>query len=332
MSALAFALLLTTLSLQTLPVQQDERIYDDDSKKTVQGLFRDPVLIKQTLPQYTDQAVQAKVEGTIRLQVVIRKDGSLDSFEILQPLGYGLDQAAVREIAANWEFSPATLNGEPVDYRAVIDVTFTIRSGPPKPEPTKGFPLKLQFGTPLTVQLPLIDGGVIQEVFSFTLLGSPHPAKRKLFELHFESGDESWTQQEVGRWDYLTFHIPAMEQGYSFQVRKVGKEGAEGRLIPPPSAPAPAAVDRPAAVRQSLPPYTPEARQAEIEGVLRLQFVVRKDGSIDSVEVVQPLGYGMDEAAVREVSQNWEFRPGTLDGKPHDFMMNVKFNFKLPSK
>ncbi len=98
-----------------------------DGVYTVGGGVRNPVLIKKTLPVYTDEAIKAKVQGTILLQVVVRRDGSVDSFRILKPLGYGLDEKAIEEIANNWHFRPGTLNGTPVDVRATIEVTFTLR-------------------------------------------------------------------------------------------------------------------------------------------------------------------------------------------------------------
>ena len=98
-----------------------------DGVYSVGGGVRNPVPIRKTLPSYTDEAIKAKVQGTILLQVVIRRDGSVDSFRILKPLGYGLDEKAIEEIANNWEFRPGTLNGTPVDVRATIEVTFTLR-------------------------------------------------------------------------------------------------------------------------------------------------------------------------------------------------------------
>ena len=91
------------------------------------GGVRQPDLLRQTLPSYTDEAIKAKVQGTVLLQVVVRKDGSVDNFKVLKALGYGLDEKAIEEIANNWEFRPATLNGEPVDFLATIEVSFTLR-------------------------------------------------------------------------------------------------------------------------------------------------------------------------------------------------------------
>ncbi len=98
-----------------------------DGVYTIGSGVTNPELLVQTLPSYTDEAIKAKVQGTVLLQVVVRKNGSVDSFRILRSLGYGLDEKAIEEIANNWVFRPGTLNGEPVDVLAMIEVSFTLR-------------------------------------------------------------------------------------------------------------------------------------------------------------------------------------------------------------
>jgi TonB family protein len=56
--------------------------------------------------------------------------------------------------------------------------------------------------------------------------------------------------------------------------------------------------------------------------------MVRKDGTIDSIQVVQGLGYGLDEAAVSAVRQ-WKFAPGTQNGETIDLITTVQVNFSL---
>ncbi len=40
-----------------------------------------------------------------------------------------------------------------------------------------------------------------------------------------------------------------------------------------------------------------------------MKLVVKKDGSIDKVEVVRGLGYGLDESAVATVKKKWSSGP-----------------------
>ncbi len=86
-----------------------------------------PVPIVQTTPSYTQAAQDAKVQGVVWLQAIIRKDGNVDSFKVIQGLGHGLEEQAIREIETNWRFRPGRLNGRPVDVFATIEVQFNLR-------------------------------------------------------------------------------------------------------------------------------------------------------------------------------------------------------------
>jgi TonB family protein len=87
---------------------------------------RPPIAVSQPLPLYTEEARKAKVEGLVLLQAIVRKDGTVDSFKVIRGLGYGLDESAINTIATKWRFRPGTLNGQPVDVQASIEVSFRL--------------------------------------------------------------------------------------------------------------------------------------------------------------------------------------------------------------
>jgi periplasmic protein TonB len=91
------------------------------------GDISDPIVLIQTKPTYTDEAIKAKVQGVVLLQAIIRRNGQVDTFRVLRGLGYGLEEKAIQEIASNWKFRPGTRNGVPVDVLATIEVTFNLR-------------------------------------------------------------------------------------------------------------------------------------------------------------------------------------------------------------
>ena len=86
-----------------------------------------PQILVKTTPAYTDEAIKQKVQGIVFMQVIIRRNGRVDSFKILRGLGFGLEERAIQEIANNWRFRPGTLNGQPVDVLATIEVQFNLR-------------------------------------------------------------------------------------------------------------------------------------------------------------------------------------------------------------
>jgi periplasmic protein TonB len=91
------------------------------------GDVSDPIVLVQTKPTYTDEAIKAKVQGVVLLSAIIRRNGQVDTFRVLRGLGYGLEEKAIQEIASNWRFRPGTRNGVPVDVLATIEVTFNLR-------------------------------------------------------------------------------------------------------------------------------------------------------------------------------------------------------------
>lgn len=80
------------------------------------------------------------------------------------------------------------------------------------------------------------------------------------------------------------------------------------------------------------PNYTEEARNARIEGVIVLQAIIRKDGSVDSFKVIKGLGHGLDEITINTIATKWKFKPGTLKGVPVDVLANIEVTFKLYGK
>jgi protein TonB len=86
----------------------------------------------------------------------------------------------------------------------------------------------------------------------------------------------------------------------------------------------------PVVVKSVQPQYTQEAREARVQGIVVLDVVVSKDGSVGDVTVSKSLDqkYGLDEQAVKAVKQ-WEFKPGTRDGKPVDVRVAIEMSFAL---
>jgi TonB family protein len=118
---------------------------------------------------------------------------------------------------------------------------------------------------------------------------------------------------------------------------------AEAPPVPEPEPePAPAPVERstgvysavpaggtqPEEVDRVMPRYPPTARRAGIGGAVVVRGIVRRDGTIDNVEIIRDLEHGLGEEARRAVSR-WRFRPATYRGEPIDVYYTVTVNFRL---
>jgi protein TonB len=87
-----------------------------------------PKVLHEERPQYTSDAMRAKVQGTVLLECVVRPDGSVGDVHVIRSLDptFGLDQQAVGA-ARKWRFVPGTRLGEPVPVLITIELTFTLR-------------------------------------------------------------------------------------------------------------------------------------------------------------------------------------------------------------
>ncbi len=88
--------------------------------------LRAPEALVQPRPLYTEEARKARAEGELIIRAVVRKDGTVDSFKILRPLGYGLEESAIKTISTKWKFKPGTLKGMPVDVQTDFAITFRL--------------------------------------------------------------------------------------------------------------------------------------------------------------------------------------------------------------
>ena len=81
-------------------------------------------LIRQPKPVYPPLAKAARVQGTVKFEAQIAKDGTIQNLHLISgpPL---LVQAAMQAVQ-QWQYKPTLLNGEPVEVITTIDVNFTL--------------------------------------------------------------------------------------------------------------------------------------------------------------------------------------------------------------
>ncbi len=74
--------------------------------------------------------------------------------------------------------------------------------------------------------------------------------------------------------------------------------------------------------------YTEDARRQNLSGDVVMEIVVRADGGVGDVKILQGLGGGLNDRAAQAVRQ-WRFAPATLRGAPVDVIVEVAVEFKL---
>jgi periplasmic protein TonB len=89
------------------------------------GMVEQGKLISGPPPAYPVLARQARIEGTVRLEAVISREGTIINLHAVS--GHPLLIPAALAAVQQWVFRPTTLNGEVVEVATVIEVNFTMR-------------------------------------------------------------------------------------------------------------------------------------------------------------------------------------------------------------
>ncbi len=125
----------------------------------VGGSVQQSKLISQPKPAYPPLARQARIQGTVRFNVLIGVDGRVTQMALIS--GHPLLAPAAQEVVKDWVYQPTLLNGEPVEVVTQIDVNFTLA-----PEGAPGG----SAATPAVMRIPV--GGSVQQAM---LVSKPDP-------------------------------------------------------------------------------------------------------------------------------------------------------------
>ena len=86
------------------------------------------LLVQAVKPTYPTLARSARVQGTVVLQVVIAKDGTIKSINAIS--GHPMLVPAAIDAVKQWRYKPYYLNGKPVEMETTVNVNFTLSNSP----------------------------------------------------------------------------------------------------------------------------------------------------------------------------------------------------------
>jgi len=92
------------------------------------GGVSDPKLLFEVKPNYTVDAMRAKIQGVVIMEVDVLASGTVDPrrIRITRSLDPGLDREAAIAVR-QWRFRPSMRLGQPVASRVTIELSFTLR-------------------------------------------------------------------------------------------------------------------------------------------------------------------------------------------------------------
>jgi hypothetical protein len=134
---------------------------------------------------------------------------------------------------------------------------------------------------------------------------------------------------------YITRYVEAKKGGrgeFSFNARAVGSSSFvpqqtmrsdpvykvdDKGVVPPKPKSTPTTDD-----------WQNKARRIKFRGECRFWVIADKSGSIEVIQVIEPLGWGLDEAAAQNL-RTWRFEPAKLKGEAVSVAFTVNMNFDL---
>lgn len=106
------------------PVKQEAPKPATPKQIRVGGNVQAAKLLNQPKPAYPPLARQARIQGVVRFNAVIGRDGAIQNLTLVS--GHPLLVPAATEAVRQWRYQPTLLNGEPVEVVTQIDVNFTL--------------------------------------------------------------------------------------------------------------------------------------------------------------------------------------------------------------
>jgi protein TonB len=88
--------------------------------------YSPPRPLRNITPRYTEDAMRAKVQGPVTMELIVLADGTVGAARVTSPLHDSLDRAAL--VAAKyWYFDPARVNGQVVPTKVRLELAFNLR-------------------------------------------------------------------------------------------------------------------------------------------------------------------------------------------------------------
>jgi len=171
------------------------------------------------------------------------------------------------------------------------------------------------------------DGNILEQVEQVAEARKDLEMAQTIMMLSFrkEMNKEQWEKLEAMR-EYRSLFIDPMPvdvDASKTDARKMFLSDGTEFYVPGNGVKPPVVVNWP------KPPYTVEAREAEIGGIVVLEAIVREDGSINNIKVLRSLGYGLDDMAIRTITEKWLFKPGMMNGQLVNTQVIIEVSFGI---
>ncbi len=108
----------------TPPPTQDAKPVKPPQRIRLGGEIMKKQLRRRVNPLYPQEAKDQRLQGTVRIHIVLGKDGKVLQADIIS--GHPVLAQAALEAVRKWEYRPVLLNGQPVEVDSTVDVVFSL--------------------------------------------------------------------------------------------------------------------------------------------------------------------------------------------------------------
>jgi len=312
---------------------------------------------------YPKQAYDSNIQGTVYLNFIIEKDGSISNIKVLKGVqgGSSLDSESVKVASSMPNWTPGMQNGHPVRVQQTIPVNFklmedtdalegygNVQVKPLFPGNIKdwigdhnGYPeIEISTTKQDTTYVSFIverDGNISHvHVFGVT---SRHLNR---IALKLFSSMPKWTPgKKDGKTVRVLCTLPIQFDPYNANLLRFWDSVPQGFAGDKP-------IDTiytaehfriireqpkfPGDISSWLATHTnyPEkAKDANIQGTVFVTFIVEKDGSVSNVTILRGVNKYLDNEAIRVVSSLPKWTPGKQNGNPIRVGYNLPIRFVL---
>lgn len=85
-----------------------------------------PQVLSRVEPQYPEMAREAGVDGTVKMQVLVCRNGLIYDIKVVPGKTVPMLEGAARDAVRNWRFKPARASGFPVAAWIKVDMKFEL--------------------------------------------------------------------------------------------------------------------------------------------------------------------------------------------------------------
>lgn len=86
----------------------------------------DIIPLQRIAPQYPRQAAREGIEGYVKVQFIVKVDGTVREAKVIESRPRGVFDAAAVSAALKWKFKPRVIDGKPVEQRGVQQIDFRL--------------------------------------------------------------------------------------------------------------------------------------------------------------------------------------------------------------